>query len=215
MKTHKTKQAALKAARDHLGDDAIEGIDFNLNNTGAGWSYAEIPAGNDAAAKTKAAKAPQKVAVLTDEKNGVLTDMTVAEATAGGYGKFKDGTGSEVWVKPDSKLLVDGVLFPNKTRASDARAAKASAATKADPKPKAPKAEGPSKGDIIVKMLSAAGGATSKEMEDAVNWQPHSVRGFLSTLRSKGHQIEGKKPSPSEPTVYRIVKKPAVVGDVV
>jgi hypothetical protein len=46
---HKTKQAALKAARKDLGAEAVETVDFQLRNTGNGWDYETIPPANDAA----------------------------------------------------------------------------------------------------------------------------------------------------------------------
>ena len=35
---HKTREGALKAARAAMGPEAIQGVDFDLHNTGAGWS---------------------------------------------------------------------------------------------------------------------------------------------------------------------------------
>ena len=43
-----------------------------------------------------------------------------------------------------------------------------------------------SKAAKILELLNRPGGATSKELEKATGWQPHSVRGFLSgTIRKK------------------------------
>lgn len=154
---HKTKQAALKAARTEMGDDVVEGIDFNLKNTGAGWAFEPIPPGNEAAAaaqgkRVRASKPPKSVKAKAP-KNA---------STA----------------KPNT---------------------------------------GQSKSEMLMEMLKGAG-STSKEMEAAAGWQPHSVRGFLGTLRKKGVAVVSKK-LPGEPTIYRIGKAVAKadeqIGDVV
>lgn len=246
--THKTKQAALKAARTALGDEAIEGVDFNLKQTGAGWTHEEIPPATDAAAEAQGKRlalqpTDEEVRVSDPELGGTMRKMTPAAASAAGYIEAKDISGAEVWTKPDSPMLVDGVIYPNKTRATEAvrlreqRAAepapahgptktpkaakppakvKAKAAPKktASAKPVAP--EGKTKADVLTDLLKGSGGATSKEMEEATGWQPHSVRGFLGTLRKKGVNVISKK-LPNEPTIYRIGAAVATepVGDVV
>lgn len=253
--SHKTREGALKAARAEMGEDAIEGIDFSLKQTGTGWAHEEIPPTNEAAAAAQGGRVKLKptdelVSVADHELDGTLRKMTPADASAAGYAEAKDTAGNEVWAKPDSPMLVGGVIYPNKTRATEARrlqdqaaaapkapaddqqppkkaaeppaagpkppkAPKAAAAPKkaATPKPSAP--EGKTKSDTLMEMLTTAGGATSKEMEDATGWQPHSVRGFLGTLRKKGVEVIAKK-LPKEPTIYRIAKKAeASVGDVV
>lgn len=67
--------------------------------------------------------------------------------------------------------------------AADLRAA-ASPATA--PSPAAP---GPSKSATVIKLLLRARGATPMELIAATDWQPHSVRAFLSGLRKKGRVI--------------------------
>jgi len=64
---------------------------------------------------------------------------------------------------------------------------KPKAGKKASPAKKAPKgakkakgARDGSKAAKILDMLKRPGGATSKELQKASGWQPHSVRGFLS-----------------------------------
>jgi hypothetical protein len=48
--------------------------------------------------------------------------------------------------------------------------------------------------DDVVKLLSRAGGATLPALIKAFKWQAHSVRGFISILRSKhGFKIESSK----------------------
>ena len=64
---------------------------------------------------------------------------------------------------------------------------KAKSGKKASPGKKAPKGEKKggeardgSKAAKILDLLKRPGGATSKELQKATGWQPHSVRGFLS-----------------------------------
>jgi uncharacterized protein DUF3489 len=56
----------------------------------------------------------------------------------------------------------------------------------------APRAE--SKGAKILEMIGRAKGATLAEIMKATDWQPHSVRGFISTAGKKhGLKIESTK----------------------
>jgi len=76
--------------------------------------------------------------------------------------------------------------------------------------------KGVSKTDLIMEMLGRPGGVTSKEIEDATGWQPHSVRGMLGTLRQRGIKVVSTK-LPKEPTLYSVeaVAPAAPVGDIV
>lgn len=220
MKPMKTKQAALQAARKDMGPEAIEGTDFNVKNTGAGYVYEEI------------AQTAPKAGITADDRAAHLAEGKV---------QAKDVGGNEVWTLPSDPFLVNGILYPNKTRAAEAKrlsddreaatksatplaataeVAEASVANKraarkdAEAPKKArkpmqvaasdPAVRGPSKTDLIIGMLKAPGGATSKAMEDAAGWQPHSVRGLLGTLRGKGTAIISTKEK-GQPTVYSIV----------
>lgn len=62
----------------------------------------------------------------------------------------------------------------------------------------------PSKTAAVIKLLSRTKGATSAEMTAATNWQPHSVRAYLTGLRKKGHVFmrEARK---SGESAYRLV----------
>ena len=68
----------------------------------------------------------------------------------------------------------------------------------------------PSKSDMVIKLLLRGKGATPAELIAATDWQAHSVRAFLSSLRKKGRVIvrEARK---SGDAAYRIetAAKPA------
>lgn len=159
----KTKQAALAAAHVALGKMAVEGIDFQLRNTGAGWVHEPMPPTNEPAKKRSAKNA------------GVMMHKT----------------------------MLNGAT-PQEAVKKAKRAAKAPAT----PKEAAPDAK---KTDIFVAMLKAQAGATSKQLEEAMGWKPHSVRGLLGTLRKRGVDVVSEKVK-GLPTVYRIAADP--VGDV-
>lgn len=77
------------------------------------------------------------------------------------------------------------------------------------------------KGDIILAMLKAPGGATSPDIGKAVGWLPNSVRGFFWSLKKKGVTVTATK-AKGQPTVYAIVEPTASkagaaapVGDII
>lgn len=150
---HKTKQAALKAARKDLGEAAVEGMDFTLRNTGAGWICIKIPPANVAAEKAQAARGR----------------------------------------KPQP-------------------ATKGARAPKRKPKPAPP--AGMTKTDLLVGMMKTPEGATSKAMEEATSWAPHSVRGLVGMLKKRGVPVESHK-EPGQPTRYRIARPSDDIGDVI
>jgi len=82
-------------------------------------------------------------------------------------------------------------------------AKKAGRARKAATKPKADRTN--KKAEVIV-MMKRAKGATLPEIMKATDWQPHTVRGFVSILGSKGvEKIESSKNAAGERT-YKIGK---------
>jgi len=89
-------------------------------------------------------------------------------------------------------------------RAKKAKPAKKGRAGKESiTKPKADRAN--KKADVIA-LMNRAKGATLAEIMEATGWQPHSVRGFISILGSKGgEKIESSKNAAGERT-YKIGK---------
>jgi Protein of unknown function (DUF3489) len=89
------------------------------------------------------------------------------------------------------------------------------AGKKAKPAKKASRVKKPagqSKGDRsnkkaeVIAMMKRAKGATLPEIVKATGWQPHTVRGFVSILGSKGgEKIESSKNATGERT-YKIGK---------
>lgn len=79
-------------------------------------------------------------------------------------------------------------------------------------------ASGDSKTARFIDMLKSPGGATNKELQEAMGWGSNSVRGLFGTLKKRGIVIVSKKIK-GEHTVYRIAapKPPAVhdIGDVI
>jgi hypothetical protein len=69
-----------------------------------------------------------------------------------------------------------------------------------------PKADRTNKKAEVIAMMKRAKGATLPEIVKATGWQPHTVRGFVSILGSKGgEKIESSKNAAGERT-YRIGK---------
>jgi hypothetical protein len=91
---------------------------------------------------------------------------------------------------------------PNKAAKAGAKASKKAA--KPARNAAAPRAE--SKGAKILDMIARAKGATLAEIMKAMDWQPHSVRGFISTASKKqGVKIESVKSDAGE-RVYKIAR---------
>ena len=83
------------------------------------------------------------------------------------------------------------------------RAPKAGRAKKAAGKPKADRTN--KKAEVIA-LMKRAKGATLAEIMEVTKWQPHTVRGFVSILGSKGGQkIESSKSADGDRT-YKIAK---------
>jgi hypothetical protein len=80
------------------------------------------------------------------------------------------------------------------------------AAKKAAPaaEPKTPRAG--TKKEEVLRMLRRKNGATNAELQEAMGWQPHSVRGFISGgLRKTGVAVENIKRANGD-AAYRIAE---------
>ncbi len=86
---------------------------------------------------------------------------------------------------------------PKKEAKGAKPAKKTKAAKKATPAKNAarkPKTDRTNKKAEVIALMQLAKGATLDEIMKATDWQRHTVRGFVSTLGSKGgHKIESSK----------------------
>jgi hypothetical protein len=103
---------------------------------------------------------------------------------------------------PKSQKAANGAKAKAANPKKGAKAGKK--ATKQGRKATAQRAE--SKGAKILDMIGRAKGATLAEIMKATDWQPHSVRGFISTAGKKhGVKIESMKNEAGD-RVYRSSK---------
>jgi len=95
---------------------------------------------------------------------------------------------------------------PEKTRRKAVKKAKPSKKAAKAKRQAKPKAERANKKTAVIAMMKRAKGASLAEIMKATGWQPHTVRGFVSILGSKGgEKVESSKNDAGERT-YRIVK---------
>ncbi len=59
------------------------------------------------------------------------------------------------------------------------------------------------KPETILKLIRRKNGAILRSMQDAIGWQPHSVRAALTRLRKMDHAIERNKDAKGI-TIYRV-----------
>lgn len=59
----------------------------------------------------------------------------------------------------------------------------------------------------VISLLIRSKGASTDKIGNATNWQPHSIRAFLTGLRKKGFVIVREQRS-DYGNVYRITKTP-------
>jgi len=62
----------------------------------------------------------------------------------------------------------------------------------------------PTKTATILKLLQRPKGASIAQLQNATDWQAHSIRAALTGLRKKGHEIERSNQNTRGGTVYRI-----------
>jgi hypothetical protein len=98
-------------------------------------------------------------------------------------------------------------LAQPKGKRKPAKKAKAANKARAAKKPASkPKGDRANKKAEVIALMKRAKGATLAEIVKATDWQPHTVRGFVSILGSKGgEKIDSSKNSAGERT-YKIGK---------
>ena len=91
--------------------------------------------------------------------------------------------------RQSSRRALQKAKKPGKSR----RAAEASVKTRTGARPqpvsKAPSVRAGSKSAKILELIKRASGATLVQIGKATGWQPHSIRGFLSTATKK-HRVK-------------------------
>jgi hypothetical protein len=136
---------------------------------------------------TVKSNATRKAKQLATQFDGV--EFTVAPEGAGFVIAAKGVSGAAM-----ATVLTDqGVRVEAAKAAKPAKPAKAPKAAKpANGEAKSPKTG--TKSETAIAMLKSKDGATVKEIMAALNWCNHTVRGFMSTARSKlGLTIEATK----------------------
>jgi hypothetical protein len=95
---------------------------------------------------------------------------------------------------------------PKGARKAAKKAKPAKKASRAKKPAAKPKTDGTNKKAEVIAMMKRTKGATLPEIMKATGWQPHTVRGFVSILGSKGgEEIESSKNAAGERT-YKIGK---------
>jgi Protein of unknown function (DUF3489) len=95
---------------------------------------------------------------------------------------------------------------PKGARKAGKKTKPAKKAARAKKAPAKPNADRTNKKAEIIAMMKRAKGATLPEIMKATGWQPHTVRGFVSILGSKGgEKIESSKNAAGE-RMYKIGK---------
>jgi hypothetical protein len=86
----------------------------------------------------------------------------------------------------DSKPAANAAEVTSKRKRKKAKPARNALAKKPVSKPKADRVN---KKSEVIAMMKRVKGATLPEIMKATGWQPHTVRGFVSILGSKGGEI--------------------------
>jgi hypothetical protein len=113
---------------------------------------------------------------------------------------------SENAIDSENSKAAPDVAKPKRARKPTKKAKPAKKAGRAKKPATKPKADRTNKKAEVIAMMKRAKGATLPEIVKATDWQPHTVRGFVSILSSKGgEKIESSKNAAGERT-YRIGK---------
>ncbi len=159
----------------------------------------------NAAARKIVAAYPGKLVLAAPQRAPGVTPFYYASVA-----RVKDAqlTDDEVKAIEEKVKLVDADAAEDTDAPKPARKAAPKKKAKATPKAKMDKANKEPKGDRItitsraLDMMRRKDGATSKELQDAFGWQPHTVRGFVSNenrLRNRGIETIREK---DKPTAY-------------
>lgn len=142
------------------------------------------------------------VAKFQDRKRAVSRIWKAIQPLAGGVATNAQNVAEEAQVQPAAEKP-----------AGRARSAKKATPGKAGkPGKKAGKANDKPAGDRtnkkaeVIAMMKRTKGATLAEIVEATAWQPHTVRGFVSILGSKGGETVESSKNAAGDRVYKIAK---------
>lgn len=174
-RTYKTKSLAISAAHKALGADAIEGLDFLVRNTGAGWEFEAVAHGTVGERAEKLVETPPKPAPK---------------------GKPRAS-------KPEPTPAVAKPRTPRGKPPAAAPAPKPEP-VEAKVRPKAKITAGGDKVTKVVEMMSRPSGATVPAMSKATGWKPGSVLARLRVEVKHGRGLAVTKDTSGAEPVYRI-----------
>ena len=187
LAVHPDKDAAINEAG---ANGAAFATEAELSETTALWPASRLVDVWNGFAGAPPFAELKEVRRFTDRKSAVTRIWTAAQ-------RLGEALEEEMAIAEQDMLRAQQEMLSATNATKPAKAAR-TAAPKAPAKPKATKdtsstdgapapkqREGTRKATVIA-LLERAGGATLEELMAATLWQKHSVRGFISTLGSKG-----------------------------
>lgn len=199
-KLPKTAAGAIQAARKALGQDAEQGVDFEITNTGAGYAFEAIEKAAPKKARTKAAAAIAEAIIPKAPKAAKPSKERVAAAKG-----LADALAKKPAKPKAQKKPADG---PPTTDAPKrrAKAPKASTGSSDAPKP-APKLDG------VIALLVRPQGATVEEVTALTGWAPHVVRARVtSNVPKRGYAVTSSKNAEGDPQGVRVYRAVTTFG---
>ena len=187
LAVHPDKDAAINEAG---ANGAAFATEAELSETTALWPASRLVDVWNGFAGAPPFAELKEVRRFTDRKSAVTRIWTAAQ-------RLGEALEEEMAIAEQDMLRAQQEMLSATNATKPAKAAR-TAAPKAPAKPKATKdtsstdgapapkqREGTRKATVIA-LLEREGGATLEELMAATLWQKHSVRGFISTLASKG-----------------------------
>ena len=187
LAVHPDKDAAIKEAG---ANGAAFATEAELSETTALWPASRLVDVWNGFAGAPPFAELKEVKRFTDRKSAVTRIWNAAQ-------RLGESLEEEMKIAEQDMLRAQQEMLSATNATKPAKAAR-TAAPKAPAKPKATKdtsstdgapapkqREGTRKATVIA-LLEREGGATLEELMAATAWQKHSVRGFISTLGSKG-----------------------------
>ena len=208
LAVHPDKDAAINEAG---ANGAAFATEAELSETTALWPASRLVDVWNGFAGAPPFAELKEVKRFTDRKSAVTRIWTAAQ-------RLGEALEEEMAIAEQDMLRAQQEMLSATNATKPANGAR-TAAPKAPAKPKATKdatstdgapapkqREGTRKATVIA-LLERAGGATLEELMAATLWQKHSVRGFISTLASKGgYTIVSARREEDKARCYSITK---------